>query len=58
VGYLAYNDQNGLAPGLYPQGDSFIRMQLPADGIYYVMVFDFYESGGPGYTYTLHLNLP
>ena len=58
VGYLAYNDQNGLAPGLYPQGDSFIRMQLPADGIYYVMVFDFYESGGPGYAYTLHLNLP
>ncbi len=58
VGYLAYNDQNGLAPGLYPQSDSFVQMQLPADGIYYVMVFDFYEKGGPGYTYALHLNLP
>lgn len=27
---LAYNDQNGLAPGLYPQYDSFIQMVLPA----------------------------
>jgi len=55
---LAYNDQNGLAPGSYPQDDSFIQLVLPADGIYYVMLLDFYDDGGPEYTYTLHLNLP
>jgi hypothetical protein len=54
---LAYNDQNGLAPGLYPENDSFIRMVLPADGIYYVGVWDYWNGGGPTYTYTLHINL-
>jgi hypothetical protein len=55
---IGYNDQNGLAPGLYPQDDSFIQMVLPADGVYYIGVFDFYDDGGSNFTYTLHVKLP
>jgi hypothetical protein len=55
---IAYNDQNGLAPGLYPQDDSFIQMVLPADGRYYIALFDFYDDGGSNFTYRLHIKLP
>ena len=55
---LAFNDQNGLAPGLYPQDDSFIRMVLPGSGIYYVMIWDYWDGGDIDFTYTLHFNLP
>ena len=54
---IAYNDQNGLAPGLYPQDDSFVQMELPADGLYYIALFDFYDDGGPDFTYRLHVKL-
>jgi hypothetical protein len=55
---IAFNDQNGLAPGLYPQNDSFIQMVIPASGIYYVMIWDFWDGGDVDFTYTLHFNLP
>jgi hypothetical protein len=55
---IAYNDQNGLAPGLYPQNDSFIQMVLPQDGIYYIGIYDFLDEGGANFTYTLHVKLP
>jgi hypothetical protein len=55
---LAFNDQNGLAPGLYPQDDSFIQMVIPESGIYYVMIWDYWDGGDVDFTYTLHFNLP
>jgi hypothetical protein len=55
---LAFNDQNGLAPGLYPQDDSFIQMVIPESGIYYVMIWDYWDGGDVDFTYTLHINLP
>jgi hypothetical protein len=56
---IAQNDQNGLAPELYPVNDSFIRIELPADDTYYIVVRDYYgDAGGPEYYYTLHINLP
>jgi len=56
---VAYNDQNGLAPQLYPINDSFIQMVLPADGTYYIVVEDYYGTAGDSnYTYTLHVKLP
>jgi hypothetical protein len=55
---IATNDQNGLAPGLYPQNDSFVQMVLPANGIYYIVVVDYYNLGGSTYSYRLHVKLP
>jgi hypothetical protein len=55
---VAWNDQNGLAPELYPINDSFTQLVLPADDIYYILVADYYDDGGDGYTYTLHIMLP
>ncbi len=54
---IAYNDQNGLAPGLYPLVDSFIQIRLPSTGTYYVSVYDFYTDVGNAtdYQYRLHL---
>jgi hypothetical protein len=49
------NDQNGLAPKLTNAGDAFIQCALPKDGIYYIVVLDYYGSSGG---YTLHVNLP
>jgi hypothetical protein len=56
---IGQNDQNGLAPELYPVNDSFIQMELPANGTYYIVVRDYYgDAGGPDFYYTLHVNLP
>ncbi len=56
---IAYNDQEGLAPGLYLRNDSFIQMVLPSTGTYYVAVFDFLADVGDltNYKYALHLKL-
>jgi len=54
---IAVNDQNGLAPGLYPQNDSFIQMKLPADDIYFIVVSDYWFAGGLDYPYSLHVKL-
>ena len=54
---IAANDQNGLSPDLYPQNDSFVQMVLPADDTYYIVVVDFYNQGGPTWSYRLHVKL-
>jgi hypothetical protein len=56
---IAYNDQNGLAPGLYPQNDSFTQVVLPQTGGYYVVLRDYWDNAGAatGYEYSLHLKL-
>jgi hypothetical protein len=54
---IAYNDQNGLAPDLYPENDSFIQLAIPEDGTYYIELTDYYGYGDPGDTYTLHIKL-
>jgi hypothetical protein len=51
---IAYNDQNGLSHS----NDSFLQMVLPADGVYYVGVENYYSSGGSAYIYKLHIKLP
>jgi hypothetical protein len=51
---VSANDQNGLAPRQKSLGDSFIQCVLPRDGIYYIIVSDYYGSGG---NYDLHVNL-
>jgi hypothetical protein len=56
---IAMNDQNGLAPNLYPQNDSFVQAALPANDTYYIVVRDYWEdSGGATYAYRLHAKLP
>jgi hypothetical protein len=55
---VAQNDQNGLAPQLYPINDSFIQMVLPTDDTYYIRVSDYYGDGGANYGYSLHVKLP
>jgi hypothetical protein len=57
VDMIAQNDQNGLAPQLWPISDSFIQMVLPADDTYYIVVADYFGDGGSGYTYRLHVKL-
>ena len=57
--WIGENDQNGLAPELYPVNDSFLQMELPADDTYYIVVSDYYGDGDAvNYFYTLHVNLP
>ena len=54
---IALNDQNGLAPGLYPSNDSFVQVVLPYTGTYYITVNDFWEDVGntADYKYYLHI---
>ncbi|MDM7996818.1 MAG: PPC domain-containing protein [Acidobacteriota bacterium] len=54
---IASNDQNGLAPGLYPLNDSFVQVALPYTGTYYVVVYDYWTDVGNAtdYQYRLHL---
>jgi hypothetical protein len=54
---LAYNDQNGLAPGLYPLNDSFIQMKLPYTGTYYIVVYDYWTDVGDTTNYKYHLHV-
>jgi hypothetical protein len=54
---IATNDQNGLAPNLYPQNDSFIQTVLPTDDAYFIRVVDFWNLGDPKYVYRLHIRL-
>jgi hypothetical protein len=51
---IAYNDQNGLSG----TNDSFLQMALPAGGIYYIGVENYYSNGGASYIYKLHIKLP
>ena len=52
---IAFNDQNGLTPGLYPENDSFIQLVLPENGIYYIELTDYNFLGDPADTYRLHI---
>jgi len=54
---IAYNDQNGLAPGLYPLNDSFIQMELPYTGTYYITVYDYWTDVGDTTSYKYHLHV-
>ena len=55
---IAENDQNGLSPELYPVNDSFIQVELPADGTYYISVRDYFNDGDPSnFFYTLHVRI-
>jgi hypothetical protein len=57
---IAFNDQNGLAPGLYPSNDSFIQVVLPATGTYFIAIRDFFEldgGGANGFEYNLHIKV-
>ncbi|MEW6250382.1 MAG: PPC domain-containing protein, partial [Planctomycetota bacterium] len=63
---LAWNDDAQHKEGdLYPAGglltheaDSYLRAQLPADGVYYVQVADAQSQGGAAYGYRLRISLP
>jgi hypothetical protein len=55
---VAFNDQNGLAPQLYPSNDSFIRIVLPKDDTYFLIVTDYWGSGSADYfNYKLYFKL-
>jgi hypothetical protein len=54
---IAINDQNGLSPELFPSSDSFIQVKLPADGTYYIILSDYFNDGGPEYSYTLYVKI-
>ncbi len=54
---IAFNDQNGLAPELYPVNDSFIQVELPANDTYFMRLRDYFGEGGPEYHYTLHVRI-
>jgi hypothetical protein len=54
---IAYNDQNGLAPGLFPLNDSFIQIELPTTGVYYIFVYDYWEDVGDPTDYRYHLHV-
>jgi hypothetical protein len=58
VNPIGFNDQNGLAPQLYPINDSFIQMKLPATGTYYIKVYDYYGYGDANSGYWLDVKLP
>jgi hypothetical protein len=55
---IAYNDQNGLAPQLYPMSDSFIQMKLPSTGTYYIKIQDYWDYGDANSGYWLDVKLP
>jgi hypothetical protein len=44
--------------GLNGTGDSFLRMALPADAQYFIVVNNLYSSYGSDYIYKLHVKLP
>jgi Bacterial pre-peptidase C-terminal domain len=54
---IAYNDQNGSAPGGYPQNDAFIQVVLPNTGTYYVAVYNYDDTVGDSSTYKYNLHL-
>lgn len=57
---LALNDdQQDLGSGLNTHhADSYLRVQLPADGTYYVHLADMARNGGEEYTYRLRISAP
>ena len=57
---LAFNDDHeDKASGLLTHhADSFIRFKLPADGTYYVQLYDAQNQGGTEYAYRLRLSAP
>jgi hypothetical protein len=54
---IAYNDQNGLTPGLFPLNDSFIQIELPTTGVYYIFVYDYWSDVGDTADYRYHLHV-
>ena len=50
---IAGNDENGL----YSEHDSFAQVVLPADGTYYIAIYDYNGGGGASYPYRLHFRL-
>jgi hypothetical protein len=54
---IATNDQNGLSPELFPSSDSFIQVKLPANDTYYIILSDYFNDGGPEYSYTLYVKI-
>jgi len=52
---VSSNDQNGV-DGL-PVHDAFIRTTLPADGTYFVRVWDFWREGGSDFSYKMHVTI-
>lgn len=55
--FVAENDQNGLEPSTYNVGDSFLQIVLPADDIYYILIYDYWQTGGQYYNYFLHVDI-
>ena len=57
---LAFNDDvEDLADGLNTHhADSYLRVTLPADGVYYVHIGDTAHNGGEEYAYRLRLSAP
>jgi hypothetical protein len=57
---LAWNDDmDAPATGLLTHNaDSYLRVKLPATGVYYVKVADAQQHGGPEYGYRLRLSAP
>lgn len=57
---LALNDdQQDVGSGLNTHhADSYLRVQLPADGTYYVHLADMARNGGEEYTYRLRISAP
>ncbi|MFB3906541.1 MAG: hypothetical protein ACE15E_24120 [Acidobacteriota bacterium] len=60
---IAWNDQNGLggpfsAETDLPELGSFMTVILPADGTYYIKLWDWVgEFGGSDYTYEIHVSV-
>jgi hypothetical protein len=57
---LAFNDDcEDKGSGLNTHhADSYLRIQLPTDGIYFVQLFDAQHHGGDEYAYRLRLSAP
>ncbi len=57
---LALNDDHeDVGSGLTTHhADSYLRLKLPADGVYYIHVADTQHKGGPGYPYRLRISKP
>jgi hypothetical protein len=53
-GFVAWNDQNGVRGVV--ENDSLIRTVIPANGTYYIRLWDYFgDDGGSAFTYRLHV---
>lgn len=57
---IAFNDDyDDKASGLITHhADSYLHAQLPTNGVYYVLIGDTQQHGGPDYTYRLRISPP